>query len=106
MAEHLIQMHMDLFNLLQYPIPIFTATGSLVFFISVLTNIWSASNQFEDLLRNPIPFSSYLFGATESFDFIIIGGGSAGLVLSNRLSENGKFTVLVLEAGGKKLLAF
>ncbi|KAK4518480.1 uncharacterized protein ATC70_008698 [Mucor velutinosus] len=33
------------------------------------------------------------------FDFVIIGGGTAGCVLANRLSANGKHTVLVLESG-------
>jgi choline dehydrogenase len=37
--------------------------------------------------------------AKESYDYVVVGGGTAGLTVADRLSEDGKTTVLVVEYG-------
>ena len=39
----------------------------------------------------------------EGFDYVVVGGGTAGLVVASRLTENPDVRVLVLEAGENQL---
>ena len=41
--------------------------------------------------------------AVQEADYVIVGAGSSGCVVANRLSADGKRRVLVLEAGGSDL---
>ncbi|TDZ73410.1 Glucose oxidase [Colletotrichum trifolii] len=43
---------------------------------------------------------SYPTASNDRFDYVIIGGGTSGLVVANRLSELKNVTVAVIEAGG------
>jgi choline dehydrogenase len=41
--------------------------------------------------------------SAKSYDFVIVGGGTAGLTLAARLTEDPAITVAVLEAGANRL---
>ncbi|KDR78179.1 hypothetical protein GALMADRAFT_245214 [Galerina marginata CBS 339.88] len=50
-----------------------------------------------------MPFIEVVDAVDKSFDYVVIGGGTAGLAAAARLSEDPSVTVLVLEAGEKNL---
>lgn len=45
--------------------------------------------------------SGIIGGSRLEFDYVIVGAGSAGCALASRLSQSGKYTVALVEAGGR-----
>lgn len=66
------------------------------FFLVALTSLSSASIYRPDWLFGTnfgVP------GTNATYDYVVIGGGTAGLTIATRLAENGTFSVAVIEAG-------
>lgn len=74
--------------------------GPLLLTSSYLVHVQCAPLWTNDVIDGSLIGSSFGVPGNQSFDYVIVGGGTAGLVLANRLSENPLFSVAVIEAGG------
>ena len=61
----------------------------------VLASIWAMT-----AIAHPGPQYVREHDNEHSFDYLVVGGGTAGLTLASRLVEQSSFTVAVIEAGG------
>ncbi|KIK62545.1 hypothetical protein GYMLUDRAFT_164723 [Collybiopsis luxurians FD-317 M1] len=63
-------------------------------FIRCVLHFWALPLCFAAVYNNLDDLPS------KAYDFVIVGGGTAGNVVANRLTETPETSVLVLEAGG------
>lgn len=68
-------------------------------FFIILALVVSTTNLFANHYSLTEPYRCKMSGNKLEADIIVIGGGAAGCILMNKLSENGRFSVLGIEGG-------
>ena len=68
---------------------------SFLFTLAVASPVQHEKKQLNGLLAS----LAGTLGAQQSFDYIVLGGGTAGLTIAKRLAEDKTTTVAVIEAG-------
>lgn len=79
----------------------FLLLTSLCFYSIFIRLVSSSPVLYESIVGQELIGSHFGIPSFDaSFDYVIIGGGTAGLTLATRLAENATNTVAVIEAGG------
>ncbi len=69
---------------------------------AALTKKWTSTSNFNEQISAQGLLGSHFGrpGLKATFDYVVVGGGTAGLTVARRLAANSSISVAVIEAGG------